>query len=95
MGMYDVPLESIIIALSIVLVYVSYYFSKRLGTKFKQASNLFFMSFIFLFISSILDLLDEFYSAFLIDIGGEIVLIITFSLFILALTKFNAIGGKK
>ena len=93
--MYDIPLESIIIVLSIVLIYVAYYFSKRLGAKFKQASNLFFVSFIFLFISSVLDLLDEFYSAFLIDIGGEIGLIITFSLFIFALTKFNKIGGKK
>jgi len=93
--MYDVPLESVIIALSMVLVYISYHFSNRLGAKFKQASKLFFMSFIFLFISSILDLLDEFYSAFLVDIGGEIGLIITFSLFIIALTKFNAIGGRK
>ena len=95
MGVYDIPLESIIILVSLILVYLSYKFYKNLDESLNKSGKLFFISFIMLFISSILDLLDEFYGEFIIDIGGEIGLIITFIFFIISLFMFNKVGDKE
>jgi hypothetical protein len=91
MGTYDIPLESVIILISIILIYFAYKFHKNGGEAFKRPTKMFLIGFVILFISAIFDLLDEFFKHLIIDVAGEIFLIISFVTFILTLKYFKEV----
>jgi uncharacterized membrane protein YadS len=91
MGAYDVPLESVILFVSILLIYFAYQFHKNGGEAFKRPTKMFLVGFILLCASAVFDLLDEFYKNFIVDIAGEVLLIAAFAAFMVTLQYFRGL----